>query len=82
MLLAQLGISREYQGQGIGTFLLMQVFRRALSLVENVGFAAIVTDPIDQAARKFYAGFNFEPLNETERMIIPMRTVITSIARI
>jgi ribosomal protein S18 acetylase RimI-like enzyme len=83
LLLAQLGVHKDCQHQGIGTFLVTQVFRRAIALVEAVGCAAIVADPIDANAIKLYTGFDFQPLSDgTARMIVPMKTVADAIARI
>jgi GNAT superfamily N-acetyltransferase len=78
-LLAQLGVSREYQGRGIGNVLVSEALRRAIALAEGYGCAAIVTDPIDERAAQLYAGFDFRPLGDgTTRLIVAMKTVLAA----
>ena len=82
-LLAQLGVSLDFQGNGIGKKLMNHALMRIVSLAKEWGCAAIVTDPIDDRARAFYAGFDFEPLgDDTPRMILDLKTIIAAFARI
>lgn len=82
-LLAQLGVSLDFQGNGIGKKLMSHALTRITSLAEEWGCAAVVTDPIDDRARAFYAGFDFEPLGDgAPRMILDLKTIATALARI
>jgi GNAT superfamily N-acetyltransferase len=83
LLLAQLGVAREFQGRGIGKAHIREVFRRAIGLVQTVGCAAIVADPVAEAAKHMYVGFDFQPLGDgSTRMIVAMRTVVAGSAEI
>lgn len=59
ILLARLAVDDSYQGQGIGTGLLRDAIRRTLAVAEQVGVRAIMTQPIDEAASRFYQTFGF-----------------------
>jgi len=50
--------------------------RRCYDLSRSeIGSAAIVVDPLDEAAAEFYAGYGFAPIPDRGRMFIPMKTV-------
>jgi len=76
ILLGQLGIASDFQGKGLGKFLLKDALVRSLSVAQEIGGVAIVTDPFDRETRNFYARFSFETLHEEPfvRMMLPMRT--------
>lgn len=59
-LIGRLAIDRRYQGQGWGSFLLLDALNRCTA-TEIASFAVIV-DAIDDAARAFYLHHSFLPL--------------------
>lgn len=59
ILLARLAVDDSYQGQGIGAGLLRDAIRRTLAVAEQVGVRAIMTQPIDETASRFYQAFGF-----------------------
>jgi predicted N-acetyltransferase YhbS len=59
MLLARLAVDNSYQGQGIGTGLLQDAIRRTLWVAEQAAIRAILTQPIDETATRFYQRFGF-----------------------
>jgi hypothetical protein len=73
ILLAQLGVSSTLQNCGLGKMLLWDAFERSYSSSVQTGGVAIITDPIDVDADRFYGKF-FEVLhrNPTVRMMISM----------
>lgn len=77
ILLAQLGVSSTFQGQGLGKLLIGDSLERSLNVALDIGGAALITDPVDANAARFYAKFSFTTLQETpfHRMILPMRTI-------
>ena len=81
ILLGQLGIATEYHSRGPGAFLLKDALSRSLSVAQEIGGVAIITDPYDADARRFYAKLGFEILHEQPflRMLLPMRTLARSI---
>jgi GNAT superfamily N-acetyltransferase len=82
VLLAQLGVDRNFQGQGIGIALMQHALRRCAVLARDFGAVAIVTDPINERAMNLYRSFDFVPLLDGEpRLILPMKTAIRAIER-
>ena len=75
-LLAQLGVDVSVQGQGIGVVLVRHALARALYLAEEFGCVAVVTDPIDDRARRLYTGFGFTPLvGNPSRLILSVKAI-------
>ena len=62
ILLGRLAISIEFQGQGLGRFLMRHALETSLRAAENVAARLMITVPIDEQARRFYLAVGFEPL--------------------
>jgi GNAT superfamily N-acetyltransferase len=60
MLLARLGVSRDWQGKGIGAGLLRDAVLRTLQAADIAGIRALAVHAKDDAARSFYRRFDFE----------------------
>jgi GNAT superfamily N-acetyltransferase len=77
ILLGQLGVSTDFQRRGLGRFLLRDALVRSLSIAQEIGAVAVITDPYDAPAREFYAKFDFQVLHEEPflRMMLPTRTL-------
>jgi GNAT superfamily N-acetyltransferase len=77
VLIGRLAVDQRHQGKGIGTLLLHDAFMRCLEVAEISGWNAIVVDPKDDAARRFYEHHDFSPLLEDEsgRMFILSSTI-------
>ena len=67
-LLGMLGVSKEYQGLGLGSQLLLDAYHRAASAADVIGARALVVDPLDEKAKTFYMNKGFEYIGTTERM--------------
>ena len=75
-LLGRLARDEHYKGLGIGEFLLMDALRRSVQASDNQSASfAVVTDPIDSFAEKFYAKYGFKKLEGSQRMFLPMKTI-------
>ncbi len=61
-LIGRLAVDRSAAGRGLGAILLADAVDKAMAAAETVAMAAIVVDPIDDAARSFYAAFGFRSL--------------------
>ncbi|MBI4817883.1 MAG: GNAT family N-acetyltransferase [Deltaproteobacteria bacterium] len=74
VLLGQLGVANEYQGQGYGHSLLRFAINIALESSRHFGSFGVITHPIDEAARRFYerAGFQDLPFDPRRAMIVRM----------
>jgi GNAT superfamily N-acetyltransferase len=59
VLLARFAIADERQGQGLGRDLLIEAIERAADAGSHVAARFIAVDPVDEAARAFYAKFGF-----------------------
>jgi predicted GNAT superfamily acetyltransferase len=56
-----------YAGQGLGALLLADAVKKAQIAAESIGVTVVVVDPIDEAARSFYAAFGFVGLRGPQR---------------
>ena len=77
-LLGRLARNSQFKGQGVGELLLADALKRAYQASSEVASFAVVTDPINEKARKFYESFGFVSL-ESGRMFITMETVKASL---
>lgn len=59
MLLARLGVHRDWQGRGIGAGLLKDAMRRTVQAADIAGIRALAVHAKDEAARSFYHRFDF-----------------------
>ena len=60
MLLARLGVHRDWQGKGVGAGLLRDAVLRTLQAADIAGIRALAVHAKDDAARSFYRRFDFE----------------------
>jgi GNAT superfamily N-acetyltransferase len=61
VLLARLAIDRDQQGKGLGKALLFDALTRIEEAADIVAVRAVMVHAIDEAARRFYSHFEFEP---------------------
>jgi GNAT superfamily N-acetyltransferase len=61
VLLARLAIERTLQGKGLGKALLFDALTRIEEAADIVAVRAVMVHAIDEAARRFYEHFEFEP---------------------
>ena len=64
ILIGRLAVDRSVQGQGLGSYLLVDALRRVLRIAEDVGVRAVEVDAIDDAAREFYLKYGFDSLKD------------------
>ena len=80
ILLAQLGIDRRFQGQGLGAKTLVQALRHACQIVGNpngIPAMGVVLDVLDHDAMGFYQSFEFFlPLTDNPmKLFVPMASL-------
>ncbi len=76
ILLGRLARDLRQKGTGLGEYLLLDALFRAFTLSEDsIGAMAVVVDPINQYAVKFYEKYGFEQLPDSEKMFLPMHTI-------
>lgn len=74
-LLGRLAIDKQFQGKGIGKILLTDALKRSYEASEKIGSYAVVVDPVDNEAEKFYQKFGFIKLPDSKKMFIAMQTL-------
>ena len=73
-LLGRLARAFTFKGQGIGDLLMVDALKRAYENSSVIGSVAVVVDPKDDHAAKFYSTFGFQPLGE-QKMFLPMKAI-------
>lgn len=73
-LLGQLAVHRDHQGQGLARSLLLFALRTAFQVSRHVGSFGVITHPLDEPVRAFYARWGFEdlPFDPRRAMIVRM----------
>lgn len=74
-LLGRLAVDKKHQGTKIGSMLLIDALKRSFELSVTIGSIAVVVDPIDDSAIRFYQKFGFIPLPYSGKMFLPMKTI-------
>lgn len=74
-LLGRLAIDTKYQSKGIGKILLIDALKRSYEISQEIGSFAVVVDPIDEEAEKFYEKYDFIKLPDSGKMFISMKTL-------
>ena len=76
-LLGRLAIDNRFQQKGVGKLLLIDALRRSYELSKSIGSFAVVVDPIDEDAERFYNKYGFIKLPDSGKMFLPMNTIKT-----
>jgi len=74
-LLGRLAVDKTHQGKGFGKILLMDALKRSHDLSDEIASFAVVVDPIDEDAERFYASYDFIKLPDSGKMFIAMKTL-------
>lgn len=72
ILLGMLGVDRRFQGEGLGRMLLHDAVVRSIAASGAIGARALVVDPVDDAAARFYTANGFRPIPDTNRMFLKL----------
>jgi hypothetical protein len=71
-------LARDISAKGtrLGEFLLMDsLFRSQQLSLKSIGAMAVVVDPINEQAEKFYSKYDFQKLPDSGKMFLPMRII-------
>jgi GNAT superfamily N-acetyltransferase len=74
-LLGQLAVDKDFQGQGHATSLLLFALRTALVASATIGSMGVITHPLDDGVRGFYARWGFQDLPFDPRRAMFVRMV-------
>ena len=78
-LLGRLARDEKMRGKGLGDLLLGSALRRALDSSAEIGSIAVVTDPKNARAEKFYKKYGFRQLGGGRRLFLPMKEIASSL---
>ena len=74
-LLGRLAIDIRYKGQGLGKLMLIDALHRCYEISKIIGSYAVIVDPINENAVKFYAKYGFVELPDSGKMFLPLQTI-------
>jgi len=74
-LLGRLAIDNKFKGQGLGKLILIDALKRSFELSKIIGSFAVIVDPIDEDAERFYDKYGFLKLPDSKKMFLPMKTI-------
>jgi GNAT superfamily N-acetyltransferase len=77
-LLGRLARDESFRGQGLGDRLMQDAFARTAAASFEVGSVAMITDPKDERAARFYKEFGFRPL-AGQRLFLTMTEIIQAL---
>jgi GNAT superfamily N-acetyltransferase len=75
ILIGRLAIDADFQGKGVGKILLIDSLKRCYDTSDSIGAFAVIVDPFDNDAERFYAKYGFIKLPESGKMFLPMKTI-------
>jgi GNAT superfamily N-acetyltransferase len=73
-LIARLALSKALHGQGLGTHLLLDALERLVAAARNAGGRLIAVDALDDAAHRFYRPHDFQPIQDSHRLVMKIAT--------
>ena len=75
--IGELAVDLAWQGRGLGSVLLVDAMQRIVTAASDVAVWAIVVDPIDTPAATFYRHFGFEPLLDSDSLLLTIKDAVT-----
>jgi len=75
-LLGRLAIDLRLKGKGLGGKILVDALKRSLIVSEHeLGSVAVIVDPLDKEAEKYFSHFGFIKLPGSGKMFLDMKTI-------
>lgn len=76
--IARLAVDKNYQGQGIGEFLLFDILHKAIEMSNMLAFIGVFVDAKNIKAKDFYLKYGFTPINSDPlsfQLWLPLDTI-------
>jgi GNAT superfamily N-acetyltransferase len=74
--LGRLAVDKQSQGQGLGSFLLVEALHRIVQVDRSIGIHAVEVVVIDDAARRFYLKYGFTELrDDPHHLFMPLKLI-------
>ncbi len=80
-LVGRLAVAAARQRRGLGALLLADAAKRAYVSASTIGSSMLVVDAISEQAASFYEANGFVRLPDSLRLVLPMQTIGTLIAK-
>lgn len=74
-LLGRLAVDDRYKGFGLGKLLLIDALKRSYGVSLEIGSLAVIVEPLDQEAQRFYEKYGFVLLPDSGRMFLPINQI-------
>jgi ribosomal protein S18 acetylase RimI-like enzyme len=74
-LMGRLAVDQSFQGQGVGSILLIDACKKLKKAQDFLAVAGLVVDAKDESAVRFYLHFGFLRLGESMRLFLPMEAM-------
>ena len=74
-LIGRFAVDKKFQGKGIGKLLLIDALKRSYQASKTSASYAVVVDPVDSEAERFYEKYGFIQLPDSGKMFLPMKTI-------
>lgn len=75
ILLGQLAVDKDYHGKGYAADLLLFALKTALRAADSIAGMGVITHPLDDSVRAFYAKWGFQDLSYDPRRAMIVRMV-------
>ena len=76
VLLGRLAVDLSAQGKRIGTAMLLRALRQTEAAAQNIGIHALVVNALNDRARAWYLGFEFQPLaDDPHHLFLPVTAI-------
>jgi ribosomal protein S18 acetylase RimI-like enzyme len=83
--LSFLGVHEEYRRQGLGSYLLMDVFSKVAEISKHAGFFALTLQSLDDDSTAFYKSLGFAIYSENlkqPKMLYPLEDILTLVSNL
>ena len=74
--IGRLAVDTQFQGQKIGSALLIDALKKILEASKIVAAYAVAVDAKNDSSKRFYEGFGFIPYKSELSLFLPMKTII------